>query len=70
MFHESFIDEEVLRMFRGHFMIFKGVCRVFQGSFNGECFKGDIRVFQCSLKGISKKLRKFPGCFEHLSRKF
>ena len=29
MFPESVIDEEVLRMFRGRFMIFMGVCRVF-----------------------------------------
>ena len=33
VFHESFIDDEVLRMFRGRFMIFMGVCRVFKKSF-------------------------------------
>ena len=33
VFHESFIDEEVLSMFRGRFVIFKGFCRMFQGSF-------------------------------------
>ena len=33
MFQENFKDEEVSRMFPGCFMIFKGVSRVFQGSF-------------------------------------
>ena len=32
MFHESFMEEKVSRMFQGCFMIFKGVSRVFQGS--------------------------------------
>ena len=49
---------------------FKQVSSKFQVRFNGECFNGDLRVFQCSFKDISKKLRKFPGCFERLSEKF
>ena len=31
---------------------------------------GNLRVFQCSFKDISKKSRKFPECFDRLSRKF
>ena len=43
MFHESFIEEEISRMFQGCFMI-KGVSRVFQGS-----FKKTFKVFQESF---------------------
>ena len=58
MFHESFKGEEVSRMFQGCFMIFKGVCRVFQGSFNDvsrkfSCFEGILRVFQESFREVT-----------------
>ena len=43
MFHESFMEEEISRMFQGCFMI-KGVSRVFQGS-----FKKTFKVFQESF---------------------
>ena len=43
MFHESFMEEEISRMFQGCFMI-KGVSRVFQGS-----FKKTFKVFQKSF---------------------
>ena len=38
MFHESFMEEEVSRMFQGCFIIFKGVSRLFQGSFKKKSF--------------------------------
>ena len=41
MFHESLMEEEVSGIFQGCFMIFKGVSRVFQGS-----FKKTLNVFQ------------------------
>ena len=48
---------------------FKQVSNKFQVSFTKFSWKFQW-VFQCSCKGVSKKLRNFPGCFEHLSRKF
>ena len=33
VFHESFMEEEVSKMFQGCFRILKGVSKVFQGSF-------------------------------------
>ena len=47
MYHESFMEEDVSRVFhdvQGYFMIFKGVSRVFQGS-----FKKTFKVFQKSF---------------------
>ena len=44
MFHESLMEEEVSGIFQGCFMIFKGVSRVFQGS-----FKKTFKVFQKSF---------------------
>ena len=41
MFHESFMEEQFQWMFQGCFMIFKGVSRVFRGS-----FKKTFKVFQ------------------------
>ena len=41
MFLENFTEEEVSRMFQWCFMIFKGVSRVFHGS-----FKKTFKVFQ------------------------
>ena len=41
MFHESLIEEEDPCMFQGCVMIFKGVSRVFQGS-----FKKTLRFFK------------------------
>ena len=43
VFKESFMEEEISRMFQGCFMI-KGVSRVFQGS-----FKKTFKVFQESF---------------------
>ena len=44
VFDESFMEEEVSRMFQGCFIFFKGVSRVFQGS-----FKTTFKVFQKSF---------------------
>ena len=67
----------MLRKFQGCFRIFKQVyfkkiprSLKFQKSFHGvsiisdDSFKGDIRAFLRSCKGISKKLRKFHECFK------
>ena len=59
MFHRCFKD--VSSVFQ---VSFKCVSIKFQGTFNGECFKKDFKGFQCSFKGISKKLRKFPVSFQ------
>ena len=45
MFHESFMEEEISRIFQGCFMI-KGVSRVFQGRFK-ETFKVFPKSFMC-----------------------
>ena len=59
MLQGSFKD--VLRVFRGYF---KKDSTVFQFSSKiDEYFEGDLWVFQGSFKGMSKKLRKFQGCF-------
>ena len=55
MFHESFMGEEVSRMFQGCFMIFKDVSRVFQGSFNKT-----LKVFKKSLM-VQGTHRSFPS---------
>ena len=51
----SFMEEKVSRMFQGCFMIFKGVSRVFQGS-----FKKTFKVFQKSFM-LHGTHRSFPS---------
>ena len=61
MLQGSFKD--VFRFFRGYF---KKDSTVFQFSSKIDeyfDFEGDLWVFQGSFKGMSKKLRKFQGCF-------
>ena len=74
MLDESFMEEEVSRMFQGCFMIFKDVSRVFQG-----IFKKTFKVFQKKfhVAGHSSQLpeqkeglllfsplfHNFQGCF-------
>ena len=55
MFHESLMEEEVSGIFQGCFMIFKGVSRVFQGS-----FKKTFKVFQKSFM-LHGTHRSFPS---------
>ena len=55
MFHESFMEEKVSRMFQVCFMIFKGVSRVFQRS-----FKKTFKVFQKSFM-LHGTHRSFPS---------
>ena len=56
--------------FKGCFMIFKGVPRLFQRFFKGvprlfqRCSKGVPRVFQRCFKEVSRKL---SGCFKKVS---
>ena len=49
---------------------FKGVSRVYQGYFKElsmvSVSRQILRVFQCSFKGISKKLRKFQVSFQEV----
>ena len=60
--------KDVLRVFCGYF---KKDSTVFQFSSKiDEYFEGDLWVFQGSFKGMSKKLRKFQGCFESVLRRF
>ena len=61
VFQGSFIDEEVLGRFRGRFMIFMGVCRVFKKSFKlygthrsfpsrrRACFELSAEIFSKSI---------------------
>ena len=64
MFRESFMDEEVSRIFLGCFLIFEGVSRVFQGS-----FKKTFNVFQKSFM-LHGTHRSFPSrsraCFSKI----
>ena len=46
LFLENFTEEEVSRMFQGCFMIFKGVSRVFHGSFK-KTFNMFQKVSRC-----------------------
>ena len=56
MFHESFREEEVSRMFHDIQGCSLSVSKVFQG-----CSKGVPRVFQRCFKELSRKL---SGCFK------
>ena len=73
-FHGSF--KRISRSFQG---CFKGASKLFQGCVKCVSIKfhrsfkellmvsvsrNILRVFQCSFKGISKKLRKFPVSFQ------
>ena len=64
MFHESFLEEDFSRMFQGCFMIFKGVPRVFQGS-----FKKIFKVFQKSCKALIAASRAEGGLVSCLQNK-
>jgi len=55
VFHESLIEAEDPCMFQGCVMIFKGVSRVFQGS-----FKKTFKVFQKSFM-LHGTHRSFPS---------
>ena len=63
VFLESFMDKEVSRMFQLTFMIFKGISKVFQGSFKKtlRCF---IKKFYVAWHSSQLPEQK-EGLFSH-----
>ena len=75
MFHESFMEEEVSRMFHDFQGCFKSVSmnKYFYGSAWSKInpIKGDPRVFKRCFKGVPRVFQKvFQGSFKKTFRVF